>query len=83
MGVVGKLEWPKYNLSIINDDEIKIVVQINGKKRSILSIKKGIEENDVLDLAKKDKIIEKYLKNKEVKKIIFIKDRLINILINE
>ena len=72
MGVVGKLEWPKYNLSIINDDEIKIVVQINGKKRSILSIKKGIEENDVLDLAKKDKIIEKYLKNKEVKKIILI-----------
>ena len=83
LGVVGKLEWPKYNLSIINDDEIKIVVQINGKKRSILNIKKGIEENDVLDLAKKDKIIEKYLKNKEVKKIIFIKDRLINILINE
>ena len=49
----------------------------------ILNIKKGLSEKEVLGLSKKEKLVEKYIKGKEIKKIIFIQDKLINILINE
>ena len=60
-----------------------IVVQINGKKRAILNAKKGIEERELLENIKEDKIVKKYLDEKQINKIIYIKNRLINILVND
>ena len=77
------MEWPSYNEALIEDEKTNIVIQINGKKRAILNIKKGLSEKEVLGLSKKEKLVEKYIKGKEIKKIIFIQDKLINILINE
>ena len=67
----------------MQEDQIDLVIQINGKKRSVLNVKKGISEKDLFEIAKKDKILDKYLSNNEIKKIIFVKDRLMNILIND
>ena len=53
------------------------------KKRALLNTNKGISQTDLLELIKKDRITKKYLNNIHIKKIIFVKDRLINILINE
>ena len=52
-------------------------------KRLILNTFNGIEERELLEIVKKDKIIQKYLNNKDIKNIIFVKNRLINILLNE
>ena len=68
---------------LLQEDQIDLVIQINGKKRSVLNVKKGISEKDLFEIAKKDKILDKYLSNNEIKKIIFVKDRLMNILIND
>ena len=59
------------------------MVQINGKKRAIFKAQKDINENSLMDDLKSNKILEKYLNNKEVKRVIFVKNRLINLLINE
>ena len=83
LGHKEKMEWPSYNEALIEDEKTNIVIQINGKKRAILNIKKGLSEKEVLGLSKKEKLVEKYIKGKEIKKIIFIQDKLINILINE
>ena len=83
MGFQEDLNWPEFKKSFLISDDIKLVIQINGKKRSILNTKKGINELDVIRLAEEDKIIEKYLKDKTIKKTIFVKDRLINFLVNE
>ena len=40
-------------------------------------------EEEVLNIAKNDKLLDKYLNNKSIKKVIFVKNRLINILVNE
>ena len=77
------LNWPDYDKSMIEDESLNIVIQINGKKRLILNEKKGIGESELLEKAKKDKNIKKYLEKKQLKKVIFIKDKLINILIND
>ena len=63
--------------------KIGYVIQINGKKRSIINANKDLSENDVLSLVKKDKLVDKYLTNKTITKIIFVKNRLMNILTNE
>ena len=81
--VKGEINWPLYDENILKTQHIDIVVQINGKKRALLNTKKGISQTDLLELIKKDRITKKYLNNINIKKIIFVKDRLINILINE
>ena len=67
----------------LENNEISIVIQINGKKRAILKSKKGIEQKTLLESAKQDNIVKKYLKDKEIIKIIYIQDKLINILTND
>ena len=79
----NNIEWPTYDKTLLEEDKTNIVIQINGKKRSILNTNKGIMEKELLEKVKSDKIIEKYLSKKEIIKIIFIKDKLMNILINE
>ena len=79
----NEISWPKFNKSQLEKESINFVVQINGKKRAILNINKGIEEKDVMELVKTNKNTEKYLTKVKINKIIFVPDRLINILINE
>ena len=76
-------QWPGYDRSALELDEINFIIQINGKKRAILKTKKNISENDLLKLVKENKNIDKYLTKKEIKKIIFVQNRLMNILLNE
>ncbi len=77
------LKWPDFDKSVLSEEKINFVIQINGKKRAILNEKKDTTETILLEKLKKDKIVNKYLNKKEIKKIIFVKNRLINILINE
>ena len=70
------------DILLLENEKIKFVIQINGKKRAILNIKKGLHEKEILDIVKKDKIIYKYLDKQNIKKIIFVENRLMNILIN-
>ena len=53
------------------------------KKRIMFKAQKDINENSLMEDLKSNKILEKYLNNKEVKRVIFVKNRLINLLINE
>ena len=78
-----EFRWPEFDKSILNTEEVKFVIQINGRKRAILKVKKDITEHEILKLAKNDKSIDKYLNNLEINKVIFVKNRLINILVNE
>ena len=79
----GVFQWPTYNKKYLNEENVKIVIQINGKKRSLLEVKKEINEGDLLKTIKLDKSLQKYIGNKEIKKTIFIKNKLMNILLNE
>jgi leucyl-tRNA synthetase len=80
MGEAGMYSWPEHDKSLLVEDQIKIVIQINGKKRALISTKKGVEEKEFLEIVKKDKSVKKYLINSKIKKIIFVKDRLMNVL---
>ena len=74
-------KWPNYNEEILKDDHVNIVVQINGKKRDLLNVNTDTSEINLLKLIKNKKNLDKYLSNKEPKKIIFIKNKIINIIV--
>ena len=64
-------------------DTVEYVIQVNGKKRTVINAQIDIEQDKILNIAKNDNLLDKYLKNKSIKKVIFVKNRLLNILINE
>ncbi len=72
--------WPAYDDSLIEEKEVQIVIQINGKKRSLIKVDKNIEEGDLYKLIMQDQKIVKFLGEKKVKKKIYIKNRLVNLI---
>jgi leucyl-tRNA synthetase len=73
--------WPKVNKSILENEKVNIVVQINGKKREIYNVKKNITENELLNIINNDEKINNFIMNKEIIKKIFVPNRIINIII--
>ena len=75
------LEWPTTDHKKILNKKINIVVQINGKKRTIINLENEISENQLILKIKEEPLINKFIENKEFKKTIYIKNKLINIII--
>ena len=75
--------WPQADTQILQEDKINYVIQINGKKRAILNESRDLNQESLLVKIKTNKLSEKYLKNKSITKIIFVKNRLMNLIINE
>jgi len=77
----NKLIWPKYDLSLFREEKIKIVIQINGKKRGLVESKIDANGENIFNMIQNDEKIMKYLDNATIKKKIYIKDKLLNIII--
>ena len=76
------MSWPTWDDEIINKDEIKIIIQINGKTRGSLNYSSDInEESVIVDDVKKDKNLFKYLENKKITRTIYIKNKLLNFIV--
>ena len=74
-------KWPSYDKNVAQQDIITIAVQINGKRRSEIEISRNQTENDVITKAKADPKVFTYLKNSEIVKEIYIKEKILNIVI--
>ena len=75
------LKWPKYDSSLVKDEEINIVIQINGKKRGLIKTTPNNTEENLFKIIKKEETLRKYFDNVEIKRKIYVKDKLINIII--
>ena len=73
--------WPKYDETIIESDEFELIIQINGKVRGKLNISKNLDEETVKNLSLKVENVKNNLGDSEIKKAIYIKDKLINFVI--
>ena len=65
----------------MKEDTVKIVIQINGKKRGLIETNKDISEEKLFEIINNDETITKYFNEKNVKRKIYIKDKLMNIII--
>ena len=80
-GMVTEQIWPKYDESKCKDDVIEIVVQVNGKVRTRLSVAADIQKDDAIALAKAEDRIAAEINGKNVVKEIYVPGKLVNIVV--
>lgn len=73
-------EWPSIIKNGISE-EIKMAVQINGKTRDVLNIKKDLDQKEIDIIIHNQSKAKKYLENKKILKTIFVKNKIINYII--
>ena len=71
--------WPGIEKNII--EEIKLAIQINGKTRDVVTVKKDLSEKDIDQMIKNESKAKKYIENKKIIKTIFVKNKIINYII--
>ena len=78
---IFKEKWPEYDEKLVKDKTINLVVQVNGKLRDTILVAADISEKEAKEEAMKSEKVRKWLEGKEIVKTIFVKGRLINIVI--
>lgn len=73
--------WPSYDESLLVEDEVTIVVQVNGKVRAKLTVQADICESDITTKALADDNVKKWLEGKKPKKVIYIKGKLVSVVV--
>ena len=81
LGVKDRVGWPVSEEKYLKEDKKEIVIQINGKKRMTLQSKTDSEEKEIYDSLIKTEYFKKNYSVNSVKKIIFVKNRLMNLII--
>ncbi len=74
-------DWPEIDEKHLEEEEVEIPVQINGKVRARIKIRRGASEDEVYGKAESIENVQKYIKGKQIIKKIYIKDRLLNIVV--
>jgi leucyl-tRNA synthetase len=72
--------WPAFNPELAKDEEVELVLQVNGRVRGRLKVSAGASQEEVMKLAEGDPGTAGHLDGKSVKKVVFVKDKLLNIV---
>jgi len=75
------IAWPAFDPEATKEDELTIVIQIGGKVRSRLQVPAGTSEDQLKEMALADERASKYIGEKPIRKVIVVKDKLINIIV--
>ena len=81
IGENEQINWPLIDENLLIEKDINYVIAINGKKRVVLKAKKDLTEEELFDRLTNIVELDKYIKDKQIKKKIFVPNKLINIII--
>ena len=62
-------------------ENINLVIQINGKKREILNTQRDLDEDEILKIIDNNVKLKKYIENKKIVKKIFVKNKIVNLIV--
>ncbi len=77
----SEIQWPKILRDKLIEDDVNFVIQINGKKKALLKVKRDIDEKTILKITQENIKTKNFLKDEKIKKIIFVPNRLLNIIL--
>ena len=80
-GGLWTVSWPTFNAELAKDEEVEIVVQVNGKVRGKVKVPAGTSQGEVMKLAETDPGVAAHVAGKTVVKVIFVQDKLLNIVV--
>jgi len=78
---IHQQEWPEWDPSIVLEDSLTLVVQINGKVRDKIEVPAGLSDDELQSIALSSEKTKKWTENKELRKVIVVKGKLVNIVI--
>jgi leucyl-tRNA synthetase len=81
-GLFDAENWPAFDAQKATADTVEFVVQVNGKLRARMAMSRGIDETLARDVALADENVLRFVEGKVVRKIIFVPDRLLNIVVS-
>jgi leucyl-tRNA synthetase len=73
--------WPAFDAELARVEEIELVVQVNGKVRGKVHVSPGIAEAEAVKLALADPGVQRHLGGKEVRKAVYVQDRLVSLVV--
>ena len=76
-----KKKWPVYRGKLTQTDEILIVLQVNGKVRQKVQVASGVSDEDLKLLSLSEPRIQEWIQGKEIKKVIIVPKKLVNIVV--
>lgn len=80
-GILAETVWPEYDESKCVDDTVEIVVQVNGKIKAKLMIPADADQQTAISLAKEDVKVQEAVANMNIVKEIYVKGKLVNIVV--
>ena len=81
-GDINTIRWPEDSFFIDSSQEVNIVVQVNGKVRANLTVPVSMKQDEIEKLAKEHENVSRHLENKNIIKVIFIKNKILNFVQN-
>ncbi len=82
-GFASLQSWPVFDESKCIDNEIEMVLQINGKIKAKVSVSRGLGKDEILEIAKENESFSKNLGEKEIIKVIYVQDKLLNVVVKK
>ena len=79
-GLIALAPWPDVDPTLLVDDEVTIAIQHKGKLRDTLIVAKGLPKDEVEALALSSEKVQRSLDGAEIRKVIVVPDRLVNIV---
>ncbi|CAK8053721.1 leucine--tRNA ligase [Eupransor demetentiae] len=79
---IAYVKWPSYDESALVDSSVEIIFQVNGKVRSKQVMSKDASQEEMIEAAKADKRIQKYIDGATIRKVIAIPGKFVNIVAN-
>jgi leucyl-tRNA synthetase len=79
-GMVLDAPWPVWDAALAADDEVVLPIQINGKRRAEIRVPRGMEPAEVEAMVLADETVQARLEGLSVKKIVVVKDRIVNLV---
>ena len=79
--LVTEEKFPEFDPNLIVEDEIGIAVQVSGKLRAVIQMLKGSSKEDLEKAAFENENVKRFIEGKEVRKVISVADKLVNIVV--
>ena len=78
---IARKKYWQINKNLLGENVVKMVIQVNGKTKKVIEMKRDVEENEIRKILENYENLSKMLKQNAVKRTIFVKNKLINFVL--
>jgi leucyl-tRNA synthetase len=73
--------WPTWDEGLVVEDQVEVVVQVNGKTRSKVQVPRDADEDRVVAAARRDAAVRRFVEGTEIRKVVYVRNRLLNLVV--